>query len=406
MNKKKLIRVTTADISLDSLLKGQLKYLNQYFEVVGVAKDTGVLQQVAEREGIRVVNAPLERPISLAKDIKALWFLYKLFYKERPWCVHANTPKGSLLSMIASWMARVPRRVYLVTGLRYQSTQGALRLLLKTMERLSCHFATHVIPEGQGVLHILQADHITHKPLRVLHYGNINGRDTNFLSIVSTVRVLKNKKDDITENDIQECRKEVRERFGFDNDNFIFVFIGRMVHDKGINELIGSMRRLIPEFPKLKLLLIGEMDDNLDPLASENIEFISSSPAINYMGQQKDIRPYLLISDALVFPSYREGFPNVPIEAGSMNLPSIVTNISGCNEIIKDGLNGKIIEAPLDNKGKHVNDITDPLYNAMKWFLTHPEEVERMASNSRKMIQERYEQKDVWHALYEYYNQL
>ncbi len=116
----KLIRVTTADISLNSLLRGQLKYLNQYYEVVGVAKDTGVLDEVAAREGIRVIDAPLERPISIGKDIKALWFLWRLFRREKPWCVHANTPKGSLLAMVAAWAARVPNRIYTVTGLRYQ----------------------------------------------------------------------------------------------------------------------------------------------------------------------------------------------------------------------------------------------------------------------------------------------
>jgi len=102
IQRKKIIRVTTADISLNSLLKGQLKFLNQYFEVVGVAKDTGVLKEVSEREGISVVDAPLERPISLVKDIKGLWFLCRLFRKEKPWCVHANTPKGSLLAMICA----------------------------------------------------------------------------------------------------------------------------------------------------------------------------------------------------------------------------------------------------------------------------------------------------------------
>ena len=132
--KKKLIRVTTADISLDGLLKGQLKYLNQYFEVVGVAKDTGVLEEVGKREGIRVIDAPLERPISLIKDIRALWFLYRLFRKEKPWCVHANTPKGSLLSMIAAYFARVPFRIYTVTGLRYQGSYGILRQILSSME--------------------------------------------------------------------------------------------------------------------------------------------------------------------------------------------------------------------------------------------------------------------------------
>lgn len=131
--KKKLIRVTTADISLDGLLKGQLKFLSHYFEVIGVAKNTGCLQEVKEREKIRVVDAPLERPIGFIKDIKGLWFLYCLFRKEKPWCVHANTPKGSLLAMIASWLACVPHRVYTVTGLRYQSTHGVLRTILKTL---------------------------------------------------------------------------------------------------------------------------------------------------------------------------------------------------------------------------------------------------------------------------------
>ena len=144
--RKKLFRVTTADISLDGLLKGQLKYLNQYFEVVGVAKDTGVLEEVGKREGIRVIDAPLERPISLIKDIRALWFLYRLFRKEKPWCVHANTPKGSLLSMIAGFFARVPHRIYTVTGLRYQGASGLLRSVLKMMERVTCLCATKVIP--------------------------------------------------------------------------------------------------------------------------------------------------------------------------------------------------------------------------------------------------------------------
>ena len=188
IQRKKLIRVTTADISLNSLLKGQLKFLNQYFEVVGVAKDTGVLKDVSEREGIRVVDAPLERPISLMKDIKGLWFLYRLFRKEKPWCVHANTPKGSLLAMIAAWFACVPHRVYTVTGLRYQGAHGLLRMILKTMERLSCLFATNVIPEGKGVLQCLKRDNITKKALQVIHYGNINGKDTEFFSRDNTIQ--------------------------------------------------------------------------------------------------------------------------------------------------------------------------------------------------------------------------
>lgn len=151
MAKKKLIRVTTSDISLDSLIKGQLKFLSSEFEVIGVSNNTGVLAMVGEREGIRTIEVPMHREISLLSDMKCLWLLYRLFRKEKPDIVHANTPKGSMLSMIASKLASVPHRLYTVTGLRYQGASGLFRTLLMTMERISCYCATKVIPEGEGV---------------------------------------------------------------------------------------------------------------------------------------------------------------------------------------------------------------------------------------------------------------
>ena len=372
IQRKKLIRVTTADISLNSLLKGQLKFLNQYFEVIGVAKDTGVLKEVSEREGIRVVDAPLERPISLVKDIKGLWFLYRLFRKEKPWCVHANTPKGSLLAMIAAWFACVPHRVYTVTGLRYQGAHGMLRTILKTMERLSCLFATNVIPEGQGVLHALQEDNITKKPLRVIWNGNINGIDTEYFKPTESFTERK-------------------------NDTFTFVFIGRIVRDKGIHELTECIRKL-----DCNLILVGSFEDG-DPVDEDDKKFLLTSEKVKFVGWQIDVRPYLEQADALVFPSYREGFPNVPMQAGAMGLPCIVTNINGCNEIIKDGLNGKIIAAPLKEGTKMMEQ---SLLNTMQWFIDHREEAKRMGNNARPMIQERYEQRYVWTALKEYYDAL
>ena len=407
IQRKKLIRVTTADISLNSLLKGQLNFLNQYFEVIGVAKDTGVLKVVSEREGIRVVDAPLERPISLVKDIKGLWFLYRLFRKEKPWCVHANTPKGSLLAMIAAWFACVPHRVYTVTGLRYQGAHGMLRTILKTMERLSCLFATNVIPEGQGVLQCLKRDNITKKSLQVIHYGNINGKDTEFFSRDNTIQTASLKQADkqifLRNLSEKEARSLVRSELGFSNNDFIFVFIGRLVNDKGLGELADAIRKLENENLEIKLLLIGEIDGEDDALAKDKLNYLMQSKNVKYIGVQSDIRPYLMASDVLVFPSYREGFPNVPLEAGALGLPAIVTNINGSNEIIEDGVNGKIIQSPLDNNGMRVNDITIELYTMMKWFYYHPEEVKRMGENARPIICERYEQQNVWNALLKFY---
>lgn len=408
--KKKLIRITTADISLDSLLKGQLKFLNQYFEVVGVAKDTGFLRNVGEREGIRVVDAPLERPISLLKDIKALWFLYRLFRKEKPWCVHANTPKGSLLAMIAAWFACVPHRVYTVTGLRYQGAHGLFRTILKTMERLSCLFATNVIPEGQGVLQSLRRDHITGKSLQVVHYGNINGKDTAFFCRNNTIQTASLTISDEQKSlrGLSECnaRNLIRSKLGYSKGDFVFVFIGRLVNDKGLAELSNAMQKIEAVTSQVKLLLIGELEGEEDALPAEKLNYLMQSKNVTYIGVQTDVRPYLMACDVLVFPSYREGFPNVPLEAGALGLPAIVTNINGSNEIIRDGVNGRIIQAPLDNKGRRINDITNALYTTMLWFFHHPEEASRMGKNAVAIIHERYEQRDVWKALLKRYNSL
>ena len=374
--KKKLIRLTTVDLSLDKLIPGQLKYMSSVFDVIGVASDTGLLDKVRKREGVRMVNIPMEREVSLLKDLRSLIALFFFFRKERPDILHCNTPKGSLLALLAGLFAGVPNRIYLVTGLRYQGTTGFFRFILKTMERISCFCATQVIPEGHGVLHTLHADHITNKRLRVLHYGNINGIDTSYFS--------------------RKCLEEnFRSALGFTDDDFVFIFVGRIVRDKGMNELAEAMKKLISEkrSKQVKLLLVGSFEKG-NPLYGDNEDFLRNSEHVKFVGWQEDVRPYLAAADALVFPSYREGFPNVPIQAGALDIPCIVTNINGCNEIIKDNLNGKIIRAPYAQQGKRDSLMENALYETMKWFIEHPEEVKRMGRNARGMITSRYEQKD------------
>lgn len=408
------MRMTTVDLSLDKLIRGQLGYMNQYFDVVGVAADTGLLSGVAEREGVRVIDVPMHREIALGADMKSLVHLVKLFRKEKPDILHCNTPKGSLLGLLAGKIVGIPHRVYTVTGLRYQGATGLLRWVLKTMERISCACATKVIPEGQGVLHTLQVDGITRKPLAVLHHGNINGIDTGMYSNEALAKELgltedanrvgdgmstdevneKNEREEFWQRGVSAL---MREKLGFTADDFVFVFVGRIVKDKGINELAQCMRQL-----DCKLILVGSFDDD-DPINDFDREFLETSPKVKCVGWQEDVRPYLAMSDALVFPSYREGFPNVPIQAGALGKPCIVTDINGCNEIIKDGLNGKIIAAPLADGSEAM---TTALQNTMQWFISHPEEVRRMSKNARGMITARYEQQDVWRATYEMYRQI
>lgn len=372
----------TVSQSLADLLVGQLRFLNQYFEVVGVTSEDGKIQLVRDREGIRVEDIHMAREISLWSDLKSLWKLYRFFRKEKPEIVHASTPKGSLLSMIAAKAARVPHRIYFVTGLRYQGAEGKFRLLLKTMEKITCRAANKVIPEGQGVKKALQEDHITKKPLQIIHNGNINGKDVAYYSVEATEKEY-GKKD------------AFRTSLGYSPDDFVFVFIGRIVSDKGMDELAVAMKELIGKYPQLRLLLVGPFEPELDPLSSETEEFFKNCHSVSLVGEQKDVRPYLMAADALVFPSYREGFPNVVLEAGCLGLPSIVTDINGCNETIVEGENGVII--PPRN--------AERLTEAMDFFLSHPVEVAQMAEKSRPMIVSRYKQEDVWAALLKMYQE-
>ena len=177
---------------------------------------------------------------------------------------------------------------------------------------------------------------------------------------------------------------------------FTFCFVGRMVRDKGINELVHSFLRLYQKDERVRLLLVGSFEKELDPVLPEVEEHILHHPGICYMGYQNDVRPFLVASDALVFPSYREGFPNVVIQAGAMGLPAIVTDINGCNEIVLPDLNGVIIPSKDEQA----------LYESMKYFASHPVEVEKMAANARPLIASRYEQRIVWNALLDEYKSI
>ena len=370
---KKIIRISTVPGSLVGLLKGQLRMLSAYYEVVAVSSPGASLRVVAEREGVRTIAVPMERRISLWKDLVSLVRLVLLFRKEQPDMVHSITPKAGLLAMLAGWIVRVPVRMHTFTGLVFPTATGMMQKLLIGMDRITCFCATHIIPEGEGVKRDLMNYRITSKPLHILANGNINGVDLTYF--------------DRTEEVLKQAEKYE------DKGSFTFCFIGRLVRDKGINELVSVFVRLQKKHPMTRLLLVGAFEKELDPVLPETEVLIKHHPAIRYVGFQPDVRPFVAASDALVFPSYREGFPNVVLQAGAMGLPSIVTDINGCNEIIIPEVNGVIVPSRDE----------EALYGAMERFLTDHETVCRMAANARRLIVSRYAQEDVWKALLEQY---
>lgn len=370
MSKKKIIRATTVPESLNVFCKGVLKELSGEYEVVAVSSPGEDLDEVGRREGVRTIAVPMARHISLLSDLKSLWQMWRVMRRERPDMVHSMTPKAGLICMMASWLARVPRRVHTFTGLVWPTAIGLKRRVLMATDWLTCACASHIIPEGEGVKNDLLKHHITNKPIKVLGHGNVRGIDLEYYK-----------------SDSNNCAH---------HEGFTFVFVGRIVRNKGVNELVSAFDRLHSLHKDIRLVLVGPREDDLDPILPDTLERIIRGNGIVAVGGQSDVRPFYQQADALVFPSYREGFPNVVIEAGAMGLPSIVTDINGSREIIIDGKNGVIIP-PRDEMA---------LFNSMKDFVEHPEMVKEMADKARPLIVSRYEQGYVRRCLYDFYHEI
>lgn len=376
-----LFRTATISISLNILLKGQLNFLNRYYDITAISGNDDFLLELKQREAVKVFDIHMQRQIAPLEDLKSLWKLYKYFTKEKPLIVHSITPKAGLLTMIAGKMAGVPIRMHTFTGLIFPTRKGLMQLVLIYMDKLLCYCATNIYPEGKGVKDDLINYKITKKPLKVIGNGNVNGIDKDYFD-----PELYNLEDKI----------ELRKRLGILENDFVFIFVGRLVRDKGINELIKAFLKLQSNNKITKLLLVGSFENDLDPLNSETIKAIEGCNTIITVGFQSDVRSYFAISDVLVFPSYREGFPNVVLQAGAMGLPCIVTNINGCNEIIIEGQNGTIIP---------VKD-TVAILNAMIKVSSDKDYFSVLETNARKMIISRYEQQVVWEAILAEYKNL
>ena len=372
---KKIIRATTVPQSLAAFCDGMLKDLSRDYEVIALSSPGESLEKVARREGVRTVAVEMARHISLLKDLRALFKIIRVFLRERPDMVHSMTPKAGLLCMMAGWLTGVPVRIHTFTGLVFPTASGLKRKVLMLTDRITCFCATHVIPEGEGVKKDLIDNKITRKPLHVLGFGNVRGVDMDYYSRTP---------------EVEAAASSLR-----DPSRFTFLFVGRVVRDKGINELIGAFETLKRDYPLVRLFLVGPAEDDLDPVSEETRRTMDSDEDIIVTGSKSgvDLLAYYAASDCFVFPSYREGFPNTVLEAGALGLPSIVTDINGSREIIRDGLNGFMVP-PRDR---------DALADAMKKMVSDPESRQSMAAVARESVGSRFEIGFVRGKLYDFY---
>lgn len=379
---KKLIRITTVPSSLRTLLKGQLNYMRNHYNILGIASAGEALLEVEQNEQVATQSIEMTRSITPLKDVIALIKLFFLFKSEKPFIVHSHTPKAGLLSMLAAKLAGVTHRIHTVAGMPLLVETGPKRKLLNFVEKLTYACATKVLPNSHGLYDIIiENKFCKDEKLKVIGNGSSNGIDTGHYN-----------PDAVPEHAISQLKIDLNIKA----NDVVFIFIGRIVSDKGINELVDAFNEISQIHDTTKLLLVGPSENHLDPLKPETKKIINSNPQILAVGNQKDIRPFVCASHVLTFPSYREGFPNVVLQCSAMNLPCIVSDINGCNEIISDRENGLII--PSHN--------TILLKEAMLYMLNNPSEREAMSINARANIKHKYEQKYVWSEILKFYNKL
>jgi glycosyltransferase involved in cell wall biosynthesis len=379
----KLIRITTAPISLKVLLSGQMRFMQQNgFDVVMVSGDGKELDEVIKNEDCRHHFIPMIRMMTPFADIRSLWLLYRFFKKEKPDIVHSHTPKAGLLSMLAAKFAGVKIRIHTVAGLRFITSKGFRRWLLIKMEKITGKAANHVWPNSVSLLNYIQKNKLVKKEkLEVIGKGSSNGIDLSRYS----VSFLNNEK-------LQAIKKKLH----YDDKLIYFLTVGRLVHDKGIDELVHAFINVYNNNKLVRLILVGAFEDEVDPVSDETKSFLQTHPGIILAGWSDEVEYYLSVAYALVHPSYREGFPNVLLQAGAMNCPVICSGIDGNIDIVEHEKSGLIFEV------KNEKD----LYQKMELALHNPAQIKQYAAQLLLKIEQYFNQPIVHQLLLQRYRDL
>lgn len=379
----KLIRITTAPISLNVLLPGQMRFMNENgFEVIMVSSDGTELQKVIQREGCRHHIIPMTRRMTPLADVRCLWLLYRFFKKEKPDIVHSHTPKAGLLAMLAAKMAGIKIRVHTIAGLRFMTSKGFGRRVLVTMEKITGKAATHVWPNSFSLLDYIKKNKLVNtNKLEVIASGSSNGVNLNRYS----PDALK-----------QDQLIETKQLINYNEQNIYFLSVGRLVHDKGIDELVYAFTNIYKNNDRIRLVLVGAFEDEVDPVSNETREILKTHPGIILAGWSDAVEYFMHFSFALVHASHREGFPNVLMQAGAMGCPIICSKIEGNVDIVDHEKTGLLFK---------VHDAAE-LQEKLEWALANVSSMKQFANNLRKKIEDDFDQQHVYKALKMRYLQL
>ena len=340
----KLIRITTVPISLKLLLKNQMSYMSDKgFDVLMVSGEGKEWFDVLKNEkGIRKEVIPFTRKITPVKDIYCLWLLFKLFKREKPDIVHTHTPKAGLLGMIAAKLAGVPVKIHTLAGLPFIVEKGRKAKFLSDIEKITYRFADEVWPNSHSLMKfIVEKKLVNPKKVRVISEGSSNGVDLEVFD-----------RNNLQENHLVAATMRIVPG----DDDFLILSVGRLVKDKGI----------------------------------------ADHPRIVHVPWTNHVAHYMAISDVLIHPSYREGFPNVLLESGAMCCPIICSDIPGNTDLVKHKKTALVFQVGL----------VSALKEAMEFAFVRRADMQGYAENLYQRVIDKFERKSIQKEIYNAYNRL
>lgn len=374
-----LVHVMTVPQSL-GFLTGQVGYMKmQGFEVHGISSPGAQLQEFSQREQIPVYAVDMSRRVTPVQDLHALVQMHRCLRGLRPQIVHAHTPKGGLLGMLGARVARVPVRVYHMRGLPFVTAVGGKRAVLRLTEKISCTIANQVFCVSPSVRAVAVAEGICPADkITVLGGGSGNGVDAQTRFNPRSIGV--------------DMRGTIREKYGIPRDAVVVGFVGRIVRDKGISELVEAWVKLRAEFPTVHLLIVGPFEPQ-DPVPAAVEQELRGDPRVHLTGEEWHTPPLYAAMDLVVLPTYREGFPNVPLEAAAMALPVVATRIPGCVDAVHEGKTGMLVPV----RDAHA------LAAVLSLYLSDPALREQHGKAGRERVVREFAQETIWQALYQEY---
>lgn len=378
----RLVHATTVPMTL-RFLSGQVGFMRaRGIEVIAMSSSGPDLDAFCTEEGIQGHAINMPRQITPGRDLYALGRIWHRLRALRPEIVHAHTPKCGLLVTIAAWLAHIPIRVYHIHGLPMLTATGTRRILLRCAERVACRLATQVLCVSHSVLDAAVAQRLCPAgKIKVLARGTINGID-------SSGRFNP-------DNLAPGTRCRTRAAHGIPERALVVGFVGRIVRDKGVVELVGAWRTLRERFPSLHLLVVGPLEPQ-DPLPAECVQVLTTDSRIHLVGLDWNTPPLYVAMDLLVLPTYREGFPTVPLEAGALGLPIVATRVPGCTDAVVHGETG-LLAGPRD-----VASLTELIAN----YLTDPERRRRHGQAAQRRVRREFKQEAIWEATWQEYTRL